>query len=266
MKKYFFFFLFAMILLPLSVFSQSDREDVIYLKNGSTYRGTITEQIPNVSYKIEIAGGSVIVINAADVTKITKEPKYISEPEYHHRTKQVYEFHYRPKGYFFQAQVETEALEFGFRIVNGYKFGQFGYLGLGLGVDGMILDLHGNTDYGGPYIPIYVYYSGDILQKQITPFYTVEAGYAFGPTPTLSPGAIFGNSNITGGSGGVMAGVGFGVRFFSKRKVHFDLSAHFDIKQSSTTFHDYNNNIGYQYNYTEHTILLIPGLRFGLGF
>ena len=271
-----FIALILFILLSLAASAQADREDVIYLKNGSIYRGTIIEQIPGVSYKIEIAGGSVIVIKAEDVEKITKEAKtageysgpYYNEPRL--RPKPVYEYKFRPKGYFFQAQVELQALEMGFRLVNGYKFGRFGYLGLGLGLDGMILDIYGHTNYSGVYFPFYVHYGGTILKTQISPFYSIEAGYAFHPYSVLSPQNFFGNgSNIVNTQGGLMGGVGLGVKFCSKRRVHFDLSAHLDLKQSSATIqtytYDQNGNPLY-HTYNDHTILIIPGMRFGIGF
>jgi hypothetical protein len=282
MKKYILFFLFLMALLPMTAFSQTDREDVIYAKDGSIYRGTIVEQIPNVSYKIEIAGGSVIVIKAEDVVKITKEDKkgtgdYAVRHYYEERPirpKPVYEYKFRPKGYFFQAQVEAQALEFGFRIVNGYKFGRFGYLGFGLGVDGVILDIHGRQDYSGAYFPFYIHYGGDILKKQITPFYSIEAGYAFHPTPIsggdLSPLGGGSNTNVVSSKGGFIGGAGFGVRFYSRRRVHFDISAHVDFKQSfaTTVTEMYNSVTGYDTDvyYTETSILIIPGVRFGIGF
>lgn len=279
MKTYILFFFFVMALSPLRVFAQTDREDVIYMKNGGVYRGTIIEQIPSVSYKIEIAGGSVIFVKAEEVIRITKEPK-ASTGEYYfdkwHRSeprapRPKPEYKFLPKGYFLQAQVLGEALELGFRIVNGYKFGRFGYLGLGVGVDGVILDIHGTQNYSGAYFPVYIHYGGDILKKQTTPFYSVEAGYAFHPTPgggDLSPASIFGtgSGNIaTGSKGGLMAGAGFGIRFHTRYRVHFDLSGHFDIKQTSSTFTGYDNS-GDPYNYSMHTILLIPGIRFGVGF
>jgi hypothetical protein len=164
-----------------------------------------------------------------------------------------------------------QALEFGFRIVNGYKFGRLGYLGLGIGVDGVILDLHGSQDYSGAYFPFYIHYGGDILKKQTTPFYSVEIGYAAHFAPTgLSPQAIFGNgTDVSSARGGVMGGGAFGVRFYSRRRVHFDISAHVDFKQSFATingyaYDPYGNQIPSYY--TEHSILIIPGVRFGIGF
>ncbi len=57
-----------------------DRVDVVYLKNGSIVRGTIIEQIPNESIKIETSDGSVFVFKMSDVEKITKEQAPSSKP------------------------------------------------------------------------------------------------------------------------------------------------------------------------------------------
>jgi hypothetical protein len=225
----------------------------------------------------------VIFIKADDVTKITKEAKYPDGPgqKYPDAPYPVYketrssrreppkEFEYKRKGYFLHAQVEIGTVEFGLRVINGYKFGQFGYLGIGVGIDGIIIDLTGNSDYSGAYIPIFLHYSGDILKKQITPYYSVEAGYGFRPNPDINPASgLIGNSDIVGGHGGLMGDVGFGVKFYSRRKVYLSLSGHVNFQQSFTTI-DNSYNSGYYGTYTyytEHTILIIPNIRVGLGF
>jgi hypothetical protein len=47
--------------------------DVVYLKNGSIIRGTIIEQVPGVSLKIETSDGSVFFYKMEEIEKITKE-------------------------------------------------------------------------------------------------------------------------------------------------------------------------------------------------
>lgn len=47
--------------------------DVVYLKNGSIVRGTIIEQVPGVSLKIQTADGSVFFYKMEEIEKITKE-------------------------------------------------------------------------------------------------------------------------------------------------------------------------------------------------
>lgn len=52
--------------------AQSTR-DVVYLKNGGVVKGTIIEQVPNQSLKIETSDGSVFVYQMSDIEKIGKE-------------------------------------------------------------------------------------------------------------------------------------------------------------------------------------------------
>lgn len=59
-------------------FSQTNLEEVVYLKNGSILRGTIIEQIPNQTLKIQTKDGSVFVCNFSEIEKITKEKVFIS--------------------------------------------------------------------------------------------------------------------------------------------------------------------------------------------
>ena len=59
------------------VFAQQT-EDVVHLKNGSIVRGTIIEQIPGESLKIQTQGGSVFVYTMNEIAKISKEPVEMS--------------------------------------------------------------------------------------------------------------------------------------------------------------------------------------------
>ena len=49
-------------------------EDVIYLKNGETVRGTIIEQNPGESLKIQTADGSVFEFTIYEIAEISREP------------------------------------------------------------------------------------------------------------------------------------------------------------------------------------------------
>ena len=55
------------------VFAQQTK-DVVYLKNGDIVWGTIVEQIPGESLKIQTADGSVFVYAINEISKIVKEP------------------------------------------------------------------------------------------------------------------------------------------------------------------------------------------------
>jgi hypothetical protein len=308
MKAYKLFtaFLLIGILSSFSLSAQDEREDVVYLKNGSIYRGIIIEQVPGVSLKIETAGGNVFSVAIGDVAKFTKEKKAVSDTQMHHdhdrgdmhgegyyrgdmHGERYYsnyrygrsdsshrrpQFQYRNKGYFNTAQLLINNLEGGGRLVNGYKFGHCGYLGVGIGVDLLFNDVRrNNSDYSGVYLPLYLYYGGDILKKRITPFYSIEAGYAMRVNPNNNnnnfPNQNFltNNSGATSMHGGLMGGVGFGVKFYSRHRVFFSLSAHADFQQASNTYTNYYDANGNFYpTYKTNAILLIPGIRLGLGF
>jgi hypothetical protein len=284
MKVYCFTLLFALLVCACAS-AQDAKEDVIYLKVGTIYRGTIIEQIPNVSYKIEIAGGSEILIQADEVEKITKETKVVpnaprayTQEEWEgstrgHRARPPRG--YKDKGGFFQAQIDIQWAGGSARMIGGYKVNQYAMIGLGLGFGGVAFgankaSIGGSAEpYAGFYFPFFVYYSGDIIQKSITPFYALEIGYAmannfnggggdpyyyqFGPSYTLR--------------GGVMGSAGFGVRFYAGRKFVCSLSANLDIQDSHVTTYDPNQNTSLPPSYTYSSVyMLIPAFKIGLGF
>lgn len=277
----------------LQLLAQNQLEDVVYLNNGSIYRGVIIEEVPNVSLKIRIMGGSVVAIAMGDITKKTKEPFYTEESPAPETVSPVRNeprpervktpFEPRKKGYFFQGQLMLEIPQAGFRVVNGYKFGRFGHLGIGVGLDlvggsvfnGPVNDLD-VTDLAGVYLPLYLYYAGDILQSRITPFYAIEAGYthplnsgSFGGGRLVDDG--FGGSSITLDRGIAMGSVGVGVRFNTARRVNFSLLLNVEIKsvQYSEEYYIYDDFSGVYDSYgvqNQNATLIIGGLRFGIGF
>ena len=290
----FFALLLCYIGYVLPICAQVQNEDVIYLKNGNIYRGTISEQIPGESYTIEIMGGSVLKIKAEYIERITHEKKANTAQPYLHNDesgtiinrgytpsantsrRHPPPFIYRQKGYFFQAQIMLGFFEIGLRIINGYKFGQFGYLGLGVGVDGVIAQASEfsmtngvNVDYAGPHFPIFLYYTGDILKRRITPFYAVEVGYAF-RVHSSTPFASSTKDPNQSLDGGMTGGIGFGVRFFSRKsRVNVNLSINLDIKNPTNTFSYLYNNGGGQYltkTYSTTDVMYFPAFKFGIGF
>ena len=66
---------FGAFLLALSFFflsvsnpsAQQAMQDVVYLKNGSVIRGSIIEQIPNVSLRIQAKDGSLFVYKMEEI-------------------------------------------------------------------------------------------------------------------------------------------------------------------------------------------------------
>ena len=270
MKFYIIYILFLMAIIPAMVQAQDNREDVIYLKSGTIYRGTIVEQIPNVSYKIELFGGSIIVVQSAYVEKVTKEEKiYVALP------KRV--FSYRDKGYFFKAKVFFGS-EFSLHIINGYKFGQFGELGIGVGVEGAARPVRpGSVNTEGVYIPIFLHYGGDILRRQITPYYSIYAGYGFATSHGEHDHSMTGGEYDLDVQGGIMGGVSLGCRFYTKRRVNFTVAANLTIQDSKYWTKSVDIQWGYgpfgqgpvssTTSYDSREIkMIMPSISLGIGF
>lgn len=64
--------IFIFVLFSSVLFAQQ-KEDVVYLKNGSVIKGQITEMIPDKHIKIETNGGSSFVYTFAEIDKIEKQ-------------------------------------------------------------------------------------------------------------------------------------------------------------------------------------------------
>lgn len=283
--KTLFLILSVSIFSAFQAFAQPPMEDVVYLKNGNVYRGTIVEQVPNVSLKVQTVGGNVFSVAIVEIEKITKENKVQSENNYNHfELPFQHQWHkndsahnvFKPKrkGYFFNAQLLIENLQGGVRIVNGYKFNRFAYLGVGIGFDHLFSSPYTRSSYpisrnalSGVYFPLYLSFSGDMLNKRVTPFYALEVGYAVGfkNTNNLMSGNNFNDNKRYG----MMGGLGLGVKFNTKRRVNISLLANVNFKQVNyTETNYYYDTFGNSYLATEkrQATLLIPGLRLGLGF
>lgn len=75
MKKPSYLLLTGILCLMFSfiVSGQTPMEDVVYLKNGSVIRGTILEQIPAQSLKIQTTENGLFVFTMEEIKKVTRE-------------------------------------------------------------------------------------------------------------------------------------------------------------------------------------------------
>ena len=279
---------FVLALLPTMALAQQGMQDVIYLKDGSIYKGMIIETVPNVSYKIESKDGNVFAVKIENVDRITKEKKeytYDNRGPWGHGmwghgmwSKDSSRLEPREKGYFNELQVLVENVQGGVRMVNGYKFNRFAYLGVGIGVDrvfsnpfnGKVNGLE-KKELAGVYLPLYLYPAGDgPTRGRFTPFYAIEAGYAM-----VFKGWDNANRNVDDYGnrlkGGVIAGAGLGMKIRSKRhRGHFSLLFNVNYKQVNYEYDQLFVNQGGQVTATVEKEgvghLIIPGIRIGIGF
>ena len=281
MKNIIRVFAIALFVVPVMVMAQNQLQDVIYLKNGSIYKGVIIEQVPNVSYKIQSRDGNVFAVQIGDVEKITKEAK---EESYHHKSNRGHghwkkdSVRYQPKqkGYFFEGQILIENVQGGLRAVNGYKFSKYAYLGVGVGVDFLMSNpfnpkINGlqKMEMAGTYPSLYLYFQSDGPTKgRFTPYLALEGGYAVA-FKGKDAEAIddFGNRL----SGGPMGGVGLGFKIQSRRK-RAHLSVLFNVNYKQVNYERdqlFLSNSGQVTGYVtmlEKAHLIIPGIRLGFGF
>lgn len=64
---------FAFVALSVSVSFGQARKDIITTKNGTIYKGIITENIPNDHIKITLADSSVVLVKYPDIVKLNIE-------------------------------------------------------------------------------------------------------------------------------------------------------------------------------------------------
>lgn len=80
MKRIFILALVALIGFAMPAAAQQYQE-VVYLKNGSVIKGTVIEQIPGQSVKVQTQDGSVFVYKMSEVDKIVKEDLQQKKPK-----------------------------------------------------------------------------------------------------------------------------------------------------------------------------------------
>lgn len=285
--------IFIVLFCSLNIFAQSlnDYIDVVYLKNGSIIKGIIVEQVPGKSLKIQTSDGSQFVYQIAEVEKFTRELK----PEATTTTatsttttkteavkKEPKPFYSKQKGYFGGVELLISGSP-GLRVINGYKFGRFGYLGLAVGLEANNINSYDLTSSYRPYMSMWgnhqpyatlnIVYGGDILKKRITPYYQVEVGYGFNLNGRsdryysyYDNGALYEYYYQQRNIGGPMGGAVFGVKFNTNKKVNFKLGLNArwfsnisDPANDGLYAGPYNNGSGFDLGGA-------MGIRFGIGF
>jgi len=173
MKKYLALLLFALI-TTLS-FGQSNYQDVVYLKNGSIIRGTIIEQVPNKSIKIETADRSVFVYQMDEIEKFTKEAIQgkrsgsLSNSGLQSGYKGIVELGYQiGTGDYGMDRLKLN-------IINGYQINPYFSLGFGTG-------LRYYFDAEAALIPVFADFRVNFINNKISPYLSLGVGYSFDAT------------------------------------------------------------------------------------
>ena len=160
-------------IVAINTFAQKVNDDVLYLKNGSIYRGKIIEKNEQ-TLKLETYEKNVYAVQIADIQEIKSEES-LKKPIIPYKEKGY--IHYTELGPLAGSNrasngVTTSA--FSFQTVNGYKFNQYLFTGIGIGADLYAVQT---------FVPIILSVRGDFTKKgNKIPFYFVEGGYSINAT------------------------------------------------------------------------------------
>lgn len=173
MKKYLALLLFALI--TIVSFGQSNYQDVVYLKNGSIIRGTIIEQVPNKSIKIETADRSVFVYQMDEIEKLTKEVIQgksggsLSNSGLQSGYKGIVELGYQiGTGDYGMDRLKLN-------IINGYQINPYFSLGFGTGLRYYFIA-------EAALIPVFADFRANFMNNKISPYLSLGVGYSFDAT------------------------------------------------------------------------------------
>lgn len=290
--------LLLFVAISLNSYSQTigDYLDVVHLKNGSKIKGIIIEQIPGQTIKIKTNDGSEFVFKVSEVEKFTRElsnsdsnvsteNKANNTAKNSSKLKWSDNFKKKKKGYFIEIDALAGGVSKGVRITNGIKFGRFGFLGIAAGIEHVsynryLYDYVGSEYYSSitiPEVTLNFVYSGDVLNKRITPFYQVELGYGialdrrgFHDEPSIKnaySGLFINEDKLY--YGGPMGAAQFGIKFKTKRKIVYKIGVDMRVVSSFTKDNDrgrvYPNSqrMGQNnFRITEPNV----GVRLGIGF
>lgn len=187
--------------------------DVIYLKNGSEFRGELLEYEADY-VKLRALGGRELTFQHKQIKKIVQEPikgKWKERKPYEFKEQGVYKaiFGSITAGTF--AWNDEFASGLGFKGVVGYQWNRWFGAGLGLGIENYYLN-HGETVY-----PLFAEVRGYLSKENVAPYYSVSGGYSF----TIKNE----EAGISEASGGYLIHPAFGLRLGGSSKTNFTVDA-----------------------------------------
>jgi hypothetical protein len=214
--------------------SKTNKEDVLYLKNGWVLRGTVTK-IPGDSISIITGDRNRYTFREAEVERVSTEQRKWSDAEYRnhgfgHFTEigALASTRNRPDN------VTTAA--FSFQTVNGYHFGPRLFTGIGIAAD-----LYATQTT----IPVFASMRANITTSGIfVPYFFMDGGYGFDITSSTTTISYEGGPMFA-------TGIGFKIRF--SRVAGFHVNFGYRMQQGATV------ESGIRSRYTNNRIALRAG-------
>jgi hypothetical protein len=181
--KYLFTLMITLLFSTLAI-SQSHYQDVVYLKNGSIIRGTIIEQVPNQSIKIETVDRNVFFFKMDEIEKFTREPhqgRSTAQSPRENISSRLETGYVKIAEFGYQVGVgDLKGNRFKFDFINAYQFNPHFSAGLGTG-----LRYYYETDE--VLLPVFADLRAIVLDRPISPYFAFGFGYSFNLTDNVRP-------------------------------------------------------------------------------
>jgi hypothetical protein len=225
--------LLLLIFLTTILYSQSNYQDVVYLKNGSIIRGIIIKQVPSESIKIETSDRNIFFYEMDEIEKATKEPKLGEAVKFNNNSKfkrgyiGIVELNYLfGVGNHGLSRIEAN-------IINGYQFNPYFSLGLGTGLRWYMYE-----SGSAIFIPIFADFRAIFKDKKISPYLSLGLGYS-----------IDASSRFSGV--GVLLKPSFGVSFKVSDKTKFHTGIGYELQRLNygNSLRDVKNAGGFGFNF-----------------
>lgn len=224
-------------------------QKAIFLKNGDILKGQIVEESETI-LKVEIIGGSVFVINKAEIIKIEEEkvPKQFRGKD---------DFVIKTNGFYHTLNLsllfgrnQWDDLSAGASIqyTFGYQYNRWLGAGLGFGAESYFF-----YDTESIY-PIYLEGRGFISKKPFSPYYSVQLGYGIA---TLQNREF---SGMLAAQGGLYFHPKIGFRFPTRSNVAFTMEVGYNLQKASYTFDNWQGRFIDSHTFSR------TSLRFGILF
>ncbi|NEN24380.1 hypothetical protein G3O08_12785 [Cryomorpha ignava] len=162
MKLIFTLFLFFIATLV----SAQEAYDIINLKDGSFFKGNITEYIPEDHATIQLLDGRIISVKAENILSLNVGEASIIKKNFDIKSKGYYN-NTLAGPQFGNSQNNNTQITFAFNLVNGYKLNGH-HAGIGLGLENHV---------GSWYAPIYADYSYHISEGSFSPLVGINGGF-----------------------------------------------------------------------------------------
>ena len=163
----------VMLIASISAFSQSYRE-LVYLKNGSVIKGDVVELLPDSLVKIEVADGSVYAFDYKEIERIIRDSKDAVASKNVDTHDSISDFSLKKGSRLFTSAELMFGEMSGARLsaTYGAQLNNKFFLGGGAG---FCLSADWYSDHIS--IPVFADLRVDFLEKKISPFVELRAGY-----------------------------------------------------------------------------------------